>query len=45
MNEYILGDKKIKTTAERYEATFKALGYVSVKAEKVKEPKNKEEKQ
>ncbi len=28
MKEYILGSKKILTTPDRYEKTFKELGYI-----------------
>jgi hypothetical protein len=37
MNKYILGNKMIETTTERYETTFKAMGYVPYveKAKKV----------
>lgn len=46
MKEYILGNKKIMTTPERYESTFKNLGYKpyeekkNIKKEAEKEPKN-----
>ncbi len=48
MKEYILGNKIISTTPERYETTFKDMGYVPYKKkeEKIddKEPKKKEPK-
>lgn len=49
MKEYILGDKKIITTPERYERTFKSLGYIlyeekkEVKMEVEPKPKKKKD--
>jgi hypothetical protein len=40
MNKYILGEKIIETTEERYQTTFKALGYVPY-AEKEKKVETK----
>jgi hypothetical protein len=53
MEKYILGNNIIKTTKERYESTFKALGYepyiekkeikLKTKETEFKSKKNKEE--
>ena len=50
MEKYILGNNIIKTTKERYESTFKALGYEPYverkqikKESEFKPKKNKEE--
>ncbi len=39
MNKYILGNKIIEATEERYNNTFKSIGYVPYVEKKAIEPK------
>lgn len=43
MRDYILGDKVISTTPEKYESIFKAMGYEPLKKEQPKKEEPKEE--
>jgi len=43
MKDYILGEKIISTTPEKYESTFKAMGYMPLKKQPKKEEKKVEE--
>ena len=43
MRDYILGDKVISTTPEKYESIFKAMGYEPLKKEQPKKEEPKKE--